>query len=109
MYLVSGADQYVSLFNNKASRCLNTKGAVLLALKNLFGTPVNVIPFYAADNSGVNSIPLPGSRVKPEHRITYFQTRAAYKYLSGSRLVQMTECFLKILKRQMDYSQIGSD
>jgi hypothetical protein len=107
MFLVSGADQYIGLFNNKASRSLNTKGAVLLALKNLFGTPANVIPFYAADDSGVNSTPLPGSRVKAEHRITYFQTRAAHKYLSGPALVQMTDCFLGVLRRRMDESQIG--
>ena len=109
MYLVSGADQYVTLFNNKASRSLNTKGAVLLALKNLFGTPLSTIPFYAADNSGVNSTPLTGSRVKPEHRITYFQTRAAHKFLSGPALVQMTECFLKFLKRRIDEGHINSE
>lgn len=80
MYLVSGADHYMTLFNNKASRCMNTKAAVLLALENLFGTPSDVIPFYAADKSGVNSTPLPGSTVQPEHRITYLQVKAAHKH-----------------------------
>lgn len=108
MILVPGADQNALLFNNKASRTLSTKGAVLLALKNLFGTPANVIPFYAADNSGVNATPRPGSRVKPEHRITYFQTRAAHRFLSGTSLVQMTECFTKILERQLGDTKIGS-
>ena len=109
MYLVSGADHYVTLFNNKASRSMNTKAAVLLALENLFGTPANVIPFYAADDSGVNSTPLPGSRVRPEHRITYFQTRAAHKHLSGPGLVQMTELFLNVLRRRIHASHIESE
>ena len=109
MYLVSGADQYLTLFGNKASRCMNTKAAVLLALENLFGTPHNVIPFYAADNSGVNSTPSPGSRVKPEHRITYLQTRAAHKYLSGPGLIQMTELYMRFLTRRFQNSQIGAE
>lgn len=109
MYLVSGADHYVALFNTKASRCMNTKAAVLLSLENLFGTPANIIPFYAADNSGVASTPLPGSTVKPEHRITFLQVRAAHKHLSGPGLIQMTELFLDVLKRRIVDGQIQSD
>ena len=109
MYLVSGADHYLALFSSKASRCMNTKAAVLLALENLFGTPSNVIPFYAADNSGVNSTPVPWSRVKPEHRITYLQTRAAHKHLSGPGLAQMTELYLNVLKQRFQSNQIGCE
>lgn len=99
----------MTLFNNKASRCMNTKGAVLLALENMFGTPSDVIPFYAADKSGVNSAPLPGSRVQPEHRITYLQVKAAHKHLSGTGLAQMTEFFLNVLKRRFSESQVRSE
>lgn len=109
LYLVSGADNYLALFSSKASRCMNTKAAVLLALENLFGTPSNIIPFYAADNSGVNSTPVPWSRVKPEHRITYLQTRAAHKYLSGPGLAHMTEFYLNVLKQWFQNRQIGSE
>lgn len=109
MYLVSGADHYMTLFNKKASRCMNTKSAVLLALENMFGTPSDVIPFYDADNSGVNSTPLPGSRVQPEHRITYLQVKAAHKYLSGTGLTQMTEFFLHVLKRRFSESRVQSE
>ena len=107
MILVSGADHCIALFNSKASRYMNSKAAVLLSL--LFGTPANVIPFYAADNSGVASTPLPESRVKPEHRIIYLQVRAAQKHLSGPGLVQMTELFLDVLKRRFQDSQIKSE
>ena len=109
MYLVSAADHYTTLFNNKASRSMGTKAGVILALKNLFGTPTDVIPFYAADNSGVNVVPLPGSNVKPEHRVTYFQTRAAHRHLSGSGLVQMTERFLEVLETRIHKSQIDPE
>ncbi|KAL2045340.1 hypothetical protein N7G274_002423 [Stereocaulon virgatum] len=109
MYLVSGADHYMTLFSNKASRCMNTKGAVLLALENMFGTPSNVIPFYAADKSGVNSTPLPGSGVQPEHRITYLQVKAAHKHLSGTGLAQMTGSFLNILERRFSEAQVGPE
>ena len=109
MYLVSGAQHNVSLLSNKASRAMNTNGVVLLALENLYGTPHDVIPFYAADDSGINATPLPGSKVKPEHRINYFQTRAAHKHLTGSGLVQMTEFYIKVLKRRIDASQTESD
>lgn len=109
MYLVSAADHYTTLFNNKASRSMGTKAGVLLALKNLFGTPTHVIPFYVADNSGVNAVPLPGSNVRTEHRVTYHQTRAATKHLSGSGLVQMTERFLKVLERRVHESSIDSE
>lgn len=109
MHLVSGADHYVTIFNNQASRHMNTKAAVLMSLKNLFGTPANVIPFYAADNSGTTSTPLAGSRVKPEHRITYLQVKAAHKYLSGPALVQMTETFLNILEQRLKISHVGSE
>lgn len=104
IYLVSGADYFTSLF--KASRCMSTKAGVLLALENIFGTPSDVIPFYAADNSGVNIIPLSGSNVRPEHRLNYHQVRAAHKHLSGAGLIHMTERFLNIMRRRIDDSQI---
>ena len=96
----------MTLFNNKALRCINTKAAVLLALENMFGTPSDVIPFDAADNLGVNSTPLSGSGVQPEHRITYLQVKAAHKHLSGTGLVQMTEFFLNILERRFLERQV---
>lgn len=107
IYLVSGADHFTSLF--KATRCMSTKSGVLLALENMFGTPSDVIPFYAADDSGANILPLPGSKVKPEHRINYHQVRAAHKHLSGPGLTHMIEHFLGVIRRQIHDSQIGSE
>ena len=109
MYLVSGADHFVTLFNNKSSRYLTTKAAVLFSLEALFGTPAKAIPFYTADDSGVTSTPLPGSTVKPEHRITYLQVKAAHKHLSGPGLVQMTELFLDVLRRRFHSSRVESE
>ena len=109
MYIVSEARQIVALYNTKASRTLSTRQVVTLAMQNLYGTPHHVIPYYAADDSGINPTPLPGSQVKPEHRINYLQTKAAHRYLSGSGLVRMIELYLKVLKRRIGASQIGSD
>ena len=107
MYFVVGADHLAALF--KASKGMSTKAGVLKALENMFGTPSDVIPFYAADDSGVNSIPAPGSRVKPEHRLNYFQVRAAHKHLAGSGMVKMTERFLSVLERRIEESHVGRD
>ena len=88
---------------------MSTKSGVLIALENIFGTPSDVIPFYAADDSGVNSTPSPESRVKSEHRLNFFQVRAAHKHLAGHGLVQMTERFLGVLGQRIENSSIGSE
>ena len=105
--LVAGADHLAALF--KASKCMSTKSGVLLALENIFGTPSNVIPHYAADDSGVNAIPAPGSQVKPEHRLNFFQVRAAHKHLASNGLMGMTERFLGVLGRRISDSEVGHE
>ena len=107
MYLVSKADRYMTLFSNKASRCISTKALVLIFLK-VAGTSSDAIASYAADNSGVSLTPLPGSRVEPEHRIIYLQMKTAQKHLSGTGLAFMTELFFSDLTRQFLEGQIES-
>lgn len=65
LYLVASAGHLAASFH--VSKCMGTKSDVLLVLENSFGTPSNIIPHYAVDDSGVNAIPAPGSQVKPEH------------------------------------------
>ena len=107
LYLVAGAEQLATLF--KASKCMSTKSGVLIALENIFGTPSDVIPFYSADDSGVNSVPSLGSQVRPEHRLNFFQVRAAHKHLAGNGLMQMTERFLGVIGRRIEDSQIRDE
>lgn len=107
LYLVAGADQLAALF--KASKNLSTKSGVLLALENIFGTPSDVIPFYSADDSGIKSVPAPGSKVKPEHRLNFFQVRAAHRHLAGNALVEMTEHFLGVLGQRIKDSQFHEE
>lgn len=107
LHLVAGADHLSALF--RASKSMSTKAGVLLALENIFGTPSKAISFYAADDSGVNSTPAPGSQIKPEHRLNFFQVRAAHKHLAGNGMVQMTERFLTVLGRRIENSQIGDE
>lgn len=105
MYIVSGSDNIVALF--RSSRSMSTKPGMLIALKNIFGTPPKTIPFYAADDSGMNSRPYPGSKCKPEHRIIYFQQKAAHKHLSGPALLRMADRYMDTLAKQ--FSRLDLD
>ena len=81
---------------------MSTKSGVLVALENIFGTPSD-------DDSGVLAIPAEKSKVKPEHRLNFFQVRAAHKHLAGNGLVQMTDRFLNVLGRRIEESDIGDE
>ena len=105
MYILSGSDNIVTLF--RSSRSMSTKPGMLIALKNIFGTSARTIPFYAADDSGMNTRPYPGSKCKPEHRIIYFQQKAAHKHLSGPGLLKMADRYMNTLARQ--FSQVDLD
>lgn len=105
MTILSGSSNIVTLF--RSSRAMSTKPGMLIALKNIFGTPTRVIPFYAADDSGMSSRPYEGSKCKPEHRIIYFQQKAAHKHLSGPGLIKMADRYMTTLAKQ--FSQLNID
>ena len=107
IYFVSEADQIATIL--RTSHGLSSKPGILIALKNILGTPKHVIPFYAADDSGVGRHPQPGSSVSPEHRISYFQHKAAHKYLTGRQLVSINERYMSILQRNISNGNIGYD
>lgn len=105
--LISGAHHITSIF--KASRDLGSKPGLLIALNNILGTPKHIIPFYAVDDSGVGLRPHPDSHVDPEHRIGYFQHKAAHKYLTGQELKSMSDRYLMILQRNLSELRIGNE
>lgn len=107
VYLISGADHITSIF--KASRELGSKPGLLIALNNILGTPKHIVPFYAADDSGVGLRPHPGSQVDPGYRIGYFQHKAAHKYLTGHDLKSMSDRYLMILQRNLSQLSIGNE
>lgn len=98
VYLVSGSDHIKSIF--KTPHGLGTP-ALLIAVRDILGTPKHVVPFYAADNSGVSARPQPGSNVPPERRILYIQHKVAHKYLTGQELKGISERYMKILQRNL--------
>ncbi|KAL9123060.1 MAG: hypothetical protein Q9187_000387 [Circinaria calcarea] len=99
-YLVSAPEHFTTLL--KASRSLTPKPGIAITMENMFGTPSGAVNLYRADDSGIAPKPLPGTEVRPEHRIYYHQHLAAHKYLSGRPLQQMTERFMAILSRDLD-------
>ena len=98
IYLVSNADHITSIF--KTPRGLGTP-ALLIAVRDILGTPKHVVPFYAADNSGVGPYPQPGSNTPPERRILHIQHKVAHKYLTGQELKGISERYMKTLQKNL--------
>ena len=67
----------------------------------LFNIPSSVEKFYKADDSGIGHVPLPGTAVKPEHRITYLRHHSSVRYLTGAHLKGMTARFVKQFRKQV--------
>ncbi len=107
LFVISSPEQIATIF--KSSRGLTTKPSAILALKRLLGAPDRAIPLYAADDSGAGVEPRPGSKTRPEHRIHYFQAKAAHKHLSGQGLVAMSERYMAIWKQNMDAQRIQDE
>ncbi|KAG7002111.1 hypothetical protein G7Y79_00029g064070 [Physcia stellaris] len=107
MYIVSGSDNIVTLF--KSSRSMSTKPGMIIALRNIFGTSAKTIPFYASDDTGMCTKPYPGSTCRVEHRIIYYQQRAAHQHLTGPGLLSMAERYMKILAQQFSDLNLGED
>jgi len=70
-------------------------------MKNVFGTPAHIVPLYERDDSGLNAIPLPGSKTPKEYRLGYFRGRAAHHFLAGQSGFRIGERYLEILSRNM--------
>ena len=77
-------------------------------MKNIFGTPSDVIPFYMVDDSSVNPNHLPGSKVKPENRLIYYHRKLSHQLLSGPHLVKLAERYMSTLEREFSEGTIGS-
>ena len=62
---------------------LSNKPVTIFVLDHLLGASKKVLSFYDADDSGMAAKVRPGSTVRPEDRVYYFQIRTAHKYLTG--------------------------
>lgn len=82
----------------------------VIAMRNVFGTPNEVIPLYIGDDSGPFLKPNPGCQVQPENRIRFFHTKNAHKYLAGSNGIRLGELYMEILSRNISAdASIGFD
>ncbi len=106
--IVSDAQQIAALFKAPAGS-LSTKQRTMFALRAFLGSPRRAMPFYEADDSGVDARPLAGcSMTRPEHRIFHLQAATASKYLSGAHLARLSQRYTAILARNLDAAFDGA-
>lgn len=97
--LITNPDHIQKIF--KSSKQLTSKPHTLFALKYLLDAPASVIPFYAADDSGMGSTPRKGSLTKQGDRIHFHQARATQKFLAGQHLGPLADRYSKTLARNL--------
>ncbi|OTA63679.1 cytochrome P450 [Hypoxylon sp. EC38] len=85
----------------RSSKQLTSKPAVLLSLKYLLTSPASAISFYAADNSGIASVPRKGSNIEHHNRIHFHQAHTVQEFLSGKHLAHLGERYLNTLQRNL--------
>ena len=102
---VSGPKNVTTIF--KYSRSFSAKASVVIAMDRLFGTPRHIVPFYDADDSGIETQPHPQSNVKPEDRVHHTVHVQVIKYLSGPGLKPMTNRLMDNIGRQVSTSGIS--
>lgn len=108
MYFVGSPSHINSLF--KTTPAISSNMAIVIGMKNVFGTPKDVLPLYAEDDSGQLATPVLGSHVLPENRMRFFHWRAAHQHLAGSNGIKLGERFMSILSRRISTDKsIGAE
>lgn len=75
-----------------------------------FGASREAVAFYAADDSGVGTIPVPGTNVDPEDRVFHIKHKMVSGYLSGQSLQGITLRFQQNLARLIEEdTSVGVD
>ncbi|MCJ1468680.1 hypothetical protein MMC07_007309 [Pseudocyphellaria aurata] len=107
MYFVGSPDHTNALF--RTTQAISSNGGVVTAMKYMFGTPAEVLPLYAGDNSGPLTAPIAGSHVLPENRIRFFHWRAAHQHLASNG-ISLGEHYMNILSRNVSAdTSIGAE
>lgn len=70
-------------------------------MNHVLGTPADVLPLYAEDDSSHLAVPVTGSKTPREHRIRYFHSRTAHQFLAGKSGVRLEERYVEILSRHL--------
>ncbi|KAF2821001.1 cytochrome P450, partial [Ophiobolus disseminans] len=97
--VVANRNHIQTLF--RSSKILTSKPGTIFALSRLLDTPKDVIPFYAADDSGMATKPRKESTVRQEDRIHYWQAHTSQKWLSGTSLQLMSQNYLSFLETEV--------
>ena len=110
IHLVSNAEYIATMLSLKTSKTLTMKNSVLLAMGTVFGAPAHIMRIWAADSSGINTVPLAGSTVKPQNRVFMNSHKSSLKYLSGTNLKFLSERFMSKFNQLLrDKSTINHD
>lgn len=108
MTILNGASNIMSLF--KASRWVSSERWLVQVLLNAFGINTQDVPFYLADNTGVGQQPLPHSNpIPPEHRIFHLSYQSVHDGLSGKRLEELQEQFIRNFHEQVVLAEIDEN
>lgn len=108
MHFVGSPDHVNTLF--KATPAISSNAGLVVAMKNVLGTPADVLPLYSGDNSGPLTTPVPGSHVLPQNRIRFLHWRAAHQHLAGTNGIKLGERYMNILTRSVSAdTSIGAE
>ncbi|ROT42879.1 cytochrome P450, partial [Sodiomyces alkalinus F11] len=105
--VVGNPDHIQTIFKNH--RYLSSRSITAQSARYLLDVPPSVMPFYQADDSGMAGQIREGSKVKPENRILFHQTRSAQKFLASPFLEPLSQRFVDMLHRHVEALEIGDD
>ncbi|KAF9699651.1 hypothetical protein EKO04_002455 [Ascochyta lentis] len=83
-------DHISSLFRRSGEL---TNGPYRKFVSSTFGVPKDFQKFFAADNTGLSRNPLPGTNVKPEHRVDYLMHTFIVQFMTGKSLKSLARRF----------------
>jgi cytochrome P450 len=105
--VLSNPDLIQALFKNH--RHLTARSTTATVASNLLYASPSVVDLYAADDSGINTQPRPGSNVAHENRILYHQVRTHQKFLSSPHLEPWNQRYIERLRRGIERLNIGDE
>lgn len=85
-----------------------TSGPYRKFVSSTFGVPKNFQEFFAADSTGLARTPLPGTNVKPEHRVNYLMHAFIVQYMTGKSLRSLARRFAADMETRLR-DTVGSD
>ncbi len=85
----------------KPARGISSNFAFPFIMKNVLGTPDDVLPIYSNDTDRLKK-PTPGSRTRSKKdRIYFLHYRATHDHLTDINSIRMSEGFMEILSRNL--------